>query len=77
MKLLELQKELIDLLNFTEFIKNDPTLFTDEKIEIKGDKGEMILFDSGLEHCVKKQKLDYERITFAFNIRRKDYHARS
>ena len=57
--------------------KNDPTLFTDEKIEIKGDKGEMILFDSGLEHCVKKQKLDYERITFAFNIRRKDYHARS
>ena len=55
-------------------MKQPPT--KDEKIEIKGNKGEMILFDSSLEHCVEKQKLDYERITFAFNIERKDHHAR-
>lgn len=57
--------------------KDDPTLFDNGKIEIKGDKGDMILFGADLEHYVNKQKDDYERITFAFNVQHKEIYARS
>ena len=33
-----------------------------------GERGDMILFPSQVLHGVEKQKKDYERITFAFNI---------
>jgi len=48
--------------------ENDLTLFNDGKIKFNGIKGDMIVFDSNLEHCVQPQKENYERVTFAFNL---------
>ena len=36
-----------------------------------GKKGDMIIFPSKLMHEVNKQKEDYERVTFAFNVNHK------
>jgi hypothetical protein len=52
--------------------KNDETVFTDYNISFKGTKGSMIIFPSQAYHKVEEQKEDYERITFAFNINRKN-----
>jgi|TARA_A100001391_G_scaffold77239_1_gene49893 hypothetical protein len=48
--------------------KNDATYFVDKNITFVGKKGDMILFPSFLKHKVEKQKKEYERITFAFNV---------
>jgi hypothetical protein len=48
--------------------KKDKTIFPDKKINFRGKKGDMIIFPSYLLHQVNKQKEDYERITFAFNV---------
>ena len=50
---------------------NDPTIFTENNFTYYGKKGNMILFPSNKLHTVEKQKEDYERITFAFNINKK------
>ena len=52
--------------------KKDKTIFTEKNIEFVGKKGDMILFPSHLMHKVNKQKEDYERITFAFNVNRNE-----
>ena len=46
----------------------DYTLFPNLNLKFMGEKGDMILFPSEVLHGVEKQKKDYERITFAFNI---------
>jgi len=48
--------------------KKDKTIFTKKKIDFVGKKGDMIMFPSSLDHKVNKQKEEYERVTFAFNI---------
>ena len=48
--------------------KNDATYFVDKNITFVGKKGDMILFPSSFKHKVEKQKKEYERVTFAFNI---------
>ena len=48
--------------------KKDETIFPEEKFNFIGKKGDMIMFPSSLKHKVNKQKEEYERITFAFNI---------
>ena len=48
----------------------DDTVFTEYRH--KGKKGEMILFPSTTLHSVDRQKKDYERITFAFNVNYKE-----
>jgi|TARA_Y100000114_G_scaffold122794_1_gene118196 hypothetical protein len=50
--------------------KKDKTIFTKEKVNFVGKKGDMIIFPSTVLHKVNKQKEKYERITFAFNINR-------
>ena len=49
----------------------DCTLFPNLHLKFKGNEGDMILFPSNTTHGVDKQKKDYERITFAFNINKK------
>jgi len=51
---------------------DDSTIFTENNFIYKGKKGNMILFPSNKLHKVEKQKEDYERITFAFNINKKE-----
>ena len=53
--------------------RNDPTIFTENNFHYYGKKGHMILFLSNQMHKVEKQKEEYERITFAFNINKKEY----
>tara|TARA_R110000737_G_C14303642_1_gene436492 strand:- start:30 stop:581 length:552 start_codon:yes stop_codon:yes gene_type:complete len=48
--------------------KKDKTIFVDKNIDFVGKKGDMIMFPSYLHHKVNKQKEDYERVTFSFNI---------
>jgi len=48
----------------------DYTHFPKLNYRFKGSKGDMIIFPSTTDHEVHKQKKDYERITFAFNISR-------
>ena len=55
------------------FLKNkDETIFTKSNVKVVGKPGEMLLFPSDTMHMVKPQKKNYERITFAFNIHRKN-----
>ena len=54
--------------------QNDVTIFPSENCEVDGQEGDMILFSSNLQHMVNEQQKDYERVTFAFNILRKDGH---
>ena len=51
--------------------KKDKTIFTEKNINFIGEKGDMIIFPSKLMHEVNKQKEDYERVTFAFNVNHK------
>ena len=52
------------------FLNNekDETIFTNKKFSFVGKKGDMIMFPSKLLHKVNKQKEQYERTTFAFNV---------
>ena len=56
--------------------QNDLTIFPDQNFSVQGKPGEMILFPSTLEHQVEKIKVNYERITFAFNINLDKNHER-
>tara|TARA_Y100000114_G_scaffold42981_1_gene38342 strand:+ start:928 stop:1458 length:531 start_codon:yes stop_codon:yes gene_type:complete len=50
----------------------DDTIFTESNFRFKGKKGDMLLFPSAILHQVDAQEKDYERITFAFNINRRE-----
>jgi hypothetical protein len=53
--------------------RNDPTIFIKNNFEYCGKKGNMLIFPSETLHKVNKQIEQYERITFAFNINRKEF----
>ena len=53
--------------------KNDPTVFTKNNFKYYGKKGNMLIFPSETLHKVIEQKEQYERITFAFNINKKEF----
>tara|TARA_R100001480_G_scaffold149835_1_gene149977 strand:+ start:404 stop:934 length:531 start_codon:yes stop_codon:yes gene_type:complete len=54
------------------FNNQDDTIFTKNNFKYKGEKGDMLLFPSNTFHQVNVQEKDYERITFAFNINRRN-----
>ena len=45
-----------------------PIYFPDYDLEFSGERGTMIIFPSEVEHEVKEQLTDNERVTIAFNI---------
>jgi hypothetical protein len=51
--------------------QNDKTIFTEKNFDFVGTKGDMIIFPSKFYHEVPVQQDDYERVTFAFNINKK------
>ena len=46
--------------------------FPEYDVEFSGERGTMIIFPSEVEHEVKEQLTDNERVTIAFNIIHKD-----
>ena len=51
---------------------NHPTYFDQYNCAYNGENGTMVLFPSQVLHHVKKQVMDKERITLAFNINKRD-----
>lgn len=43
-----------------------------KEFEVNGQKGEILIFPAYLQHWVEQQDEDYERITFSFNLIRKN-----
>ncbi len=54
------------------FSNQDDTIFTNNNFKYRGEKGDMLLFPSNTPHQVNVQEKNYERVTFAFNVNRKD-----
>jgi hypothetical protein len=50
----------------------EDTVFPNNNFKYRGEKGDMLLFPSDTLHQVNVQEKDYERVTFAFNINRRD-----
>tara|TARA_R100000742_G_C4243412_1_gene62700 strand:- start:239 stop:814 length:576 start_codon:yes stop_codon:yes gene_type:complete len=55
------------------FNNKENTVFPDDNFKFCGKKGDMIMFPAKTRHGVRRQKTEYERITFAFNLEKRTY----